>query len=120
MKWASIVFLMFCSVAKAENESPLMTVRLGYSTTNVTTGSWVQLVSSLPNFVRKVQVFDSSGQVMRLGLGATTSAVAMPWVIMPGGQSDMIPMMAAAGQSLDIEAVSGTANAGEIDLNLYY
>lgn len=120
MKWASIFFIVFCSIARADNESPLATIRLGYSTSNVTTSAYTQLSSSLPNFVRKVQVFDSSGQVMQLALGASGAEVPMNWVIMPGGQSDIIPMMAAQGQRLSIKAVSGTANAGEIDLNLYY
>jgi hypothetical protein len=44
----------------------------------------------------------------------------MPWVIFPGGQEGMVPLVAGYGQRLSIKAVSGTANMGELDLNLYF
>lgn len=120
---AAVVSLLaawaFSTPARADNESPVSTIRNVYSVTPVTTSAYVQLSASLPNFIRAVQIFDSSGQLLQLALGAAGHEVLVPWVIMPGGQGDMIPMVGAVGQRLSIKAVSGTANSGEIDLNLY-
>lgn len=93
-------------------------VRLVYSATNVTTGAWVQLLASVgATAVREIEIFDSSGETLELGLGAAGSEVANVYVI-PGGNGK-IPVQIAANARLAIKAVSATANSGEIVLNLY-
>lgn len=98
--------------------SAYQVIRLLYSSTNVTTSAWVQLSSSLPQVTRCMTIFDSSGQTMKLGLGASGSEVSQPWYIIPGGLG-VAPVTWALGSRLSIEAVSGTASSGEIDINLY-
>jgi hypothetical protein len=88
-----------------------------YSSTNVTTSAWVQLVSSLPGQVNEIYIFDSSGQTMELGVGASGFEVVQ-LLISPGGigtQSLLIP----SGSRVAIKAISGTASAGEIDVNFF-
>lgn len=104
---------------------PLVTNALGgataqyrnvYSSTNVTTSTWVQL-GVLPDIVRQVQVFDSSGQTMELGVGAAGSQV-IQFLIIPGGNG-ILYLNAAMGSVIWVKAVSGTASTGEIDLNFF-
>lgn len=93
-------------------------VRLVYSSTNVTTGAWVQLLSSVGAIaVKEIEIFDSSGETLELGVGAAASEVSKSYVF-PGGNGK-IPMQIAANDRLAIKAVSATANSGEILINLY-
>lgn len=93
-------------------------VRLVYSTTNVTTGAWVQLLSTVGAAeIMEIEIFDSSGETLELGVGAAGSEVANVYVI-PGGNGK-IPVKIAANARLAIKAVSATANSGEIVINLY-
>lgn len=93
-------------------------IRLVYSSTNVTTGAWVQLLASVgATAVKEIEIFDSSGETLELGIGAAASEVSKSYVF-PGGNG-RIPMQIAANARLAIRAVSATANVGEIVVNLY-
>lgn len=98
--------------------SPKNKIRLVYSSTNVTTGAWVQLLSSIgASEIKEIEIFDSSGETLELGLGAAGSEISQVYVF-PGGNG-RIPIQIAAGTRLSIRAVSATANSGEIVINLY-
>jgi hypothetical protein len=93
-------------------------VRLVYSSTNVTTGAWVQLLASVgATAIKEIEIFDSSGETLELGVGASGSESVRVYVI-PGGNGK-IPMQIAINTRLAIRAVSATANVGEIVVNLY-
>lgn len=90
-------------------------VRNVYSSTNVTTGAWVQLIASTAAAINCITVFDSSGQTLKLGTGAAgfeTIALIVP----PGGLGGCIPLHIDAGTRISIEAISATASTGELDL----
>lgn len=93
------------------------TVRNVYSSTPVTTGAWVQLVASTSIAVKEIEIFDSSGQTMELGLGGAGSEVRKLLVI-PGGNGKVFCVI-PAGSRVSIRAVSGSASVGEIDVNFY-
>lgn len=98
--------------------SPKNKIRLVYSSTNVTTGAWVELLSSVgASEIKEIEIFDSSNETLELGLGAAGSEVSQVYVF-PGGNG-RIPMQIAASARLAIKAVSATANSGEIVINLY-
>lgn len=93
-------------------------VRLVYSTTNVTTGAWVQLLASVgATAIKEIEIFDSSGETLELGVGAVGSEVSNSYIF-PGGNG-RIPMQIAALSRLSVKAVSATANSGELVINLY-
>lgn len=92
-------------------------IRRDYSTGNVTTGAYVQLVASLTTTCSEIEIFDSSGQTLFLATGGAGSEVDQI-LIFPGGNG-RIPLRIAAGTRISIKAVSATANTGEIDLNFY-
>jgi len=92
--------------------------RLVYSSTNVTTGAWTQLLASVgATAIKEIEIFDSSGETLELGLGAAGSETSSSFII-PGGNG-RIPLQIPAGTRLSIKAVSATANSGEIVVNLY-
>lgn len=91
--------------------------RNDYTGVNVTVGAWVQLIASTAAAAKGFCLFDSSGQTLELGVGAAASE-SRKFIIQPGGPSGFIPLAIASGSRVSIRAISGTANAGEIDLTL--
>lgn len=94
--------------------SIVTTARNDYSSVNVTTGAWVQLSASLSAIVSRVQVFDSSGQTLEIGIGAAASETRL-FIVPPGGID--IDAAIAASTRISIRAISATASSGEIDAN---
>lgn len=102
--------------ASAGGLTPFVTARNVYSSTNVTSGAWVQLIASTASITNAIDVFDSSGQTLELGTGAAASETRLI-LIYPGGNGPQ-PVKIPASTRISIRAVSGTANTGELDINL--
>lgn len=93
-------------------------VRNIYAITNVTTGAWVELLSTIGVVsIKEIEIFDSSGETLELGIGVSGSETSKVFVF-PGGNG-RIPLQIPANSRLAIKAVSATANSGEICINLY-
>lgn len=90
-------------------------VRNDYSSVNVTTAAYVQLIASLADSVTALHIFDSSGQTLVLATGAAAAEVNQIYI--PPGGNDLIPLTIAAGTRVSIKAVSATASAGELDIS---
>lgn len=96
--------------------SKVSIVRNDYSSVNVTTGAYVQLIASTSAVINKVQIFDSSGSTMVLAVGAAASEVDQIYIFPGGIEAELaIP----AGSRVSIKAVSATASVGEISINFY-
>lgn len=91
----------------------LHSVRNAYASTAVTTGAWVELISSTSGVVNGVFIFDSSGQTLELGTGAAASEAHLIYVV-PGGPG-YIPLKIATSTRVSIRAVTATASVGEFD-----
>lgn len=100
---------------KTNAGTPVAIGRHDYSSVNVTTGAYVELISALGNSVTQVDIFDSSGQTLVLAVGGAGSEVDQI-NIFPGGNGKT-SLAIANGARVSIKAVSGTANSGEIDVN---
>lgn len=92
-------------------------VRNDYTSTSVTTSAYTQLVASTAAAYSAVEIFDSSGQTLKLAIGAAASEIDQ-FIIFPGGNG-RIPFTIASGSRISIKALSGTASVGEIDINFY-
>lgn len=94
---------------------------LDYSSTNVTTGTWTQVLNTFATPIKEIEIFDSSGEVLELGFAVSGSnpgtEVAKAYVI-PGGNG-RIPLQIPTATRLSIKAVSNTANSGLLVINLY-
>jgi hypothetical protein len=80
-----------------------------YSSTNITTGAYVQLVASTTHTTNTIHIFDSSGQAMILGVGASGSEVIQLYVP-PGG--DTYTLDIPSGSRIAYKALSANAVSG--------
>lgn len=86
-------------------------IRNSYSSTNVTTAAYVQLVASTTSNINRLWIFDSSGQDFVLAVGAAASEVDQIQ-ISPGGWDAPVDLFIPSGSRISIKAVSATANSG--------
>lgn len=96
---------------------PFYSVRLNYNSNNVTTAAWVQLVAALPKTCQFLEIFDSSGQSLSLGLGASSEEEQF-FIIIPGGNGQL-PIFLPTLSRISLKAISGDAVDGEIVVNFY-
>lgn len=89
--------------------------RNDYSSVNVTTSAWVELITSTAGDINLLYVFDSSGQTLELGVGGSGSE-ARKLIIPPGGCDGGIPLHIASGSRISVKAISATASSGEINI----
>jgi hypothetical protein len=91
--------------------------RVDYTSTNVTTSAYTQLVASTNNQYSVVEIFDSSGQTLKLAVGAAGSEVDQ-FLIFPGGNGRVTYTINQFSR-VSIKAVSANATVGEICVNFY-
>ncbi len=103
--------------APATGRTKVNIVRNVYSSVNVTTAAYVQLVASTAATINLLDIFDSSGQTLVFAVGAAASEVDQ-FNIYPGGNG-RIELAIPSGSRLSIKAVSATANVGELDINCF-
>ncbi len=101
----------------AKGRSVVTFIRNDYSSVNVTTAAYVELIASTGSEINQLEIFDSSGETLKLALGAAASEVDL-LLVTPGGNG-IIPVNIPAGTRVSIRAVSATASVGEIDINFY-
>ena len=88
-----------------------------YTSVNVTTAAYVQLVASTTSATGEIEIFDSSGQGMILATGAAAAEVDQI-NIFPGGNG-RVQLKIAAGTRVSIKAKTATASVGYIMINYY-
>lgn len=86
-----------------------------YSSVNVTTAAYTQLIASTTSATTYVDIFDSSGQAMILATGGAGSETVQAY-IPPGG--DSFSFAIPASTRVAIKALTATATSGYILLNL--
>ena len=86
-----------------------------YSSVNVTTAAYVELIASTSVACKQLEIFDSSGQLLILALGAAASEVDKLYIL-PGGNGQVICNI-PAGTRVSIKAVSASATAGYLAIN---
>lgn len=101
---------------KAGGKAAVDKARNDYSSVNVTTAAYVQLIASTAGTATEIFIFDSSGQTLVLAFGAAASEIDQIYIV-PGGNGTVALAIPAATR-ISIKAVSATASAGEIDINL--
>lgn len=94
--------------------STVQIVRLAHTST--TTSAYVQLIASTSDVTNKVLIADSSGQSLVIAVGGSGSEVNKFYI--PAGGSGSIDLRIPSGSRIAVEAVSGTANSGELLLTL--
>lgn len=88
---------------------------LSYSSSNVTTGAWVQLIASTAAAINSLTIFSSCGETIELGTGASSSE-ARKLLIPPGGLDGPVDLSIASGTRVSLRGVSGNCTSGQISL----
>jgi hypothetical protein len=105
------------AIKTAQTNSKGEFIRNDYSSVNVTTAAYTQLIASTASAYSAVEIFDSSGQTLKLAIGGSGSEIDQ-FLIFPGGNG-RIPFTVPSGSRISIRAVSANATSGEIDINFY-
>lgn len=88
-----------------------------YTSTNVTTSAYVQLVASTTAATNMIEIFDSSGQSLILGVGPSGTEVVQLYTL-PGGNGQ-VPLSIPAGSRVAVKALTGNATSGYLVINFY-
>jgi hypothetical protein len=92
-------------------------VRLDYTSSPVSNSAWTQLFASVGLAISHVEVFDSSGIAMEIGVGTPGSETRV-LLVPPGGIG--VDVTIAASSRVSVRAVGGTvADVGELCINLF-
>lgn len=101
------------------SRKPVETNRLDLTTTNVGAAAWVQLVAATLQPCSAVEVFNGSNNALLIATGAAGSEAAIPYTVLPGGSSILLPWEIAKGSRIAVKSVSGTANLGLLVMNKF-
>ena len=99
-------------------------VRLKYTTTQVTTSVYQELVALTQRGVKAVSVLNTGPNAVELAVGAAGSEVVQ--IVVPGTSQVAAPAMVALpmvmgyGARLSVIALDGANSTGELQLNLLY
>lgn len=104
-------------VAAANGMAKINQAYNDYSSVNVTTVAYVQLIASTSAAAKVIEIFDSSGQAMILAVGAAASEVDQ-FYIFPGGQG-AVQLAIPASSRVSIKAKTANATSGYILVNTY-
>jgi hypothetical protein len=99
---------------------PVYTLVFSMASTNIPSGSWVQLAATLPSAASAVEIFNGGGSSLTIGLGAAGHEVAFPYTIIPGGPATVIPVEIPHGSRFVAQtADTSTASAGWLIFNFF-
>lgn len=87
--------------------------RIDFSSTNVTTGAWVELDASTAATINALLIDSTCGEVLELGTGAAAAETRV-LVIPRGGFTMAVPLAIAAGTRLSLRAITATCSVGDL------
>jgi hypothetical protein len=96
--------------------SVILTTYLNYALTNVTNAAWTQLVAATGARITKISLYDTSGFILEVGLGAP-GAESRLFIINAGGFGSMDVLIPAASR-VSIRAITGSpVSIGDLTIN---
>lgn len=108
-------------VAPKISRVPTASIYHDYSTGNVTTAAWSSFVteagSTTLNSFSKIEIFDSSGEVVMLGVGAVASEIVQ-MLIIPGGNG-MVEWSNSLALRISFKAKTTNITSGILIINFY-
>lgn len=87
--------------------------------TVITTSAWVVLDSSVDASCSALEIFNGTGCMLKLSTGGASAedASELPYYIIPGGSSSIIPLELTKGARLSAKAVDTDTVAGLLIIN---
>ena len=99
---------------------PVSRAYLDTASTNITTSAWVEAIASTGQPASGIEIFNGTGRLLEIAIGAAASEVAMEYYISPGGSPAIIPLFDfAKGVRISLKAVDATADVGLIVYNFF-
>lgn len=105
--FTAVVALLVLAPTKALASSQLLV--LSYSSTNVGTSSYVSL-GTVPYSVSKIQVCDTSGELIKVASGASGAQVDLYTVQVSG--CVIVPQYIVGGTALWLKSINSSASTG--------
>lgn len=95
--------------------------RHNFASTNVNTGAWVEIIDDLAKPCSYVEVFNSSGSVLRLSTGAAAAEddSEISYYVLPNGSPIMLPLEFGNGARISARAVDANATVGSLIFNFF-
>ena len=90
---------------------------LSYSATNVTTSAYVTQWASTPTAASHLQICDTSGQVLKIAVGAATFEFDIATVQVSG--CVVVPIYIAPNTRISLKAISASATTGYNTLAIF-
>jgi hypothetical protein len=83
-------------------------------------GTWLQITDSVPKAATLVEIFNSTGSSIAISQGAVGSenANVLPYTILPGGSSFLVPLNIQSGKPFSVAAIDQASSTGVLILNL--
>lgn len=95
-------------------------IRKDYTAGSVSTSAYTELDSSIDQDISELEIFDSSGSVLKLAVGASGSESDLPFYIVPGGNANRVGVAGVTrGVRLSIKAVDTAASTGQLVINCF-
>lgn len=100
---------------------PVFSYRKDYGSNNVTTATWVNIISSLTTRTSGLEIYDSSGRVIQISIGASGDEgnQILPFRIVPGGMPTASLIQLSEGARLSIKAEDADATSGQLIINFF-
>lgn len=117
----SFVFTLFIAAQTAFAAGNALPVRVLYSSSNVTTTAYSQLVASTVKGIKGISVANSGSAPVKIAFGASGSEVDQ--IVVP--QTTLItpvyyPVSGGYGTRVSVISLVQTNSTGELDVNLIY
>lgn len=98
---------------------PRKKFRHDFGATSVTTAAWVELVASMDDSVSAVEIFNSSGAILKLSTGTAGNedSAELEYYVLPNGSFQIQPIELSKGGRLSAKAVGSDATNGDLILN---
>lgn len=100
---------------------PAVTVRNDMTGNPITTAAWATLVAAVGKACTAVEIFNPSGSTIQLSLGAAGQELTalIPYTVLPGGSSILLPIEISSGKRISAKAVDQNATTGIFTMNLF-
>ena len=99
-----------------KNEEFMAVNVFSYAATNVTTSAYVTILNATPVTASKIQIADTSGELLKLAVGLPGNEIDICTVPISG--CCVIPYYLIAGQRLSLKAITANATNGYNTISL--
>lgn len=97
---------------------PVKTIVYSAAGGNITTGAWKEILASLGVPCTSLEIYNSTGQPLKLATGGAGSEVTT-YTVVPNGTTEVLGIGFASGTRLSAKAIGSNATTGYLILNLF-